>query len=306
MCIRDRPNIFKLNTRYNPTCGEPVIRIKNNGESTLEAVTVTYGVSGETPYVYTWEGSLDFLEETVVTLPAIEVGNYYQGVTSFEATLSEPNGTQDQYEFNNSLTSEFEPAPIHQEQMVIQFKTNNRPFENSYKVFDTAGNIMFERDFDDSNTTYLDLINLPQGCYELVVYDTGGDGMNNWPSNHGNGIIRLKNLSGSTITYLERWFGETIKYRFRNDAALSSPEQANILFSVHPNPTDSAFTIALINSTESFSMEIFNITGSSIYKEKDMDPSNNTIDVSSYSSGVYLIYLKTQSGITQVRKLIVN
>jgi hypothetical protein len=53
-------------------------------------------------------------------------------------------------------------------------------------------------------------------------------------------------------------------------------------------------------------MEIFNITGSSIYKEKDMAPSNNTIDVSSYSSGVYLIYLKTQSGITQVRKLIVN
>jgi hypothetical protein len=37
-----------------------------------------------------------------------------------------------------------------------------------------------------------------------------------------------------------------------------------------------------------------------------MDPSNNTVDVSSYSSGVYLIYLKTQSGATQVRKLIVN
>ena len=190
--------------------------------------------------------------------------------------------------------------------MVIQFKTNNRPFENSYKVFDTAGNIMFERDFDDSNTTYIDLINLPPGCYELVVYDTGGDGMNNWPSNHGNGIIRLKNLSGSTITYLEKWFGETIKYGFRNDAALSAPEQANSLFSLHPNPTDSAFTVSLINSTESFSVEIFTITGSSIYKEKDMDPSNNTIDVSSFSSGVYLVYLKTQHGTTQVKKLIVN
>ena len=78
--------------------------------------------------------------------------------------------------------------------MVIDFKTNNRPFENSYKVFDTAGNVMFERDFDDSNTTHTDLINLPQGCYELVVYDTGGDGMNNWPSNHGNGIHPFKKL----------------------------------------------------------------------------------------------------------------
>jgi hypothetical protein len=138
------------------------------------------------------------------------------------------------------------------------------------------------------------------------VYDTGGDGMNNWPSNHGNGIIRLKNLSGSTITYLERWFGETIKYRFRNDAALSTTEQTNSLFSVHPNPTDNAFTVSLINATEAFSMEVFNITGMSIYKEQNMDPSNNTIDVSGYSSGVYLIYLKTQSGATQVKKLIVN
>ena len=29
------PNIFKLNTRFNPTCGEPVIRIKNNGEKPI-------------------------------------------------------------------------------------------------------------------------------------------------------------------------------------------------------------------------------------------------------------------------------
>jgi hypothetical protein len=300
------PNIFKLNTRFNPTCGEPVIRIKNNGENPLESVIVTYGVQGEDSYSYTWTGSLAFLEQEVITLPAIEVGNYYQGTTSFEVSLSGANGGADQYEFNNSLTSEFEAAPIHEEQLVIDFKTNNRPFENSYKVFDTAGNVMFERDFDDSNTTYTDLINLPQGCYELVVYDTGGDGMNNWPSNHGNGFIRLKNLSGSTIVFLERWFGETIKYRFRNDAALNTEGQENSLFSVHPNPTDSAFTVSLVNSTESFSMEVFNITGMSIYKEKDMDPSNNTVDVSSYSSGVYLIYLKTQSGATQVRKLIVN
>jgi hypothetical protein len=300
------PNIFKLNTRFNPTCGEPVIRIKNSGENLLESVTVTYGVPGETPYSYTWTGALAFLEEAVIILPAIEVGNYYQGSTSFEVSLSEPNGDVDQYEFNNSLTSEFEPAPIHQEQLVIEFKTNNRPFENSYKVFDTAGTIMFERDFDDSNTTYTDLINLPPGCYELVVYDTGGDGMNNWPSNHGNGIIRLKNLSGSTITLLQRWFGETIKYIFRNDAALSTEDQVNSLFSVYPNPTDNAFTVSLVNSSDPFSMEVFNISGMSIYKEEEMSPTNNSVDVSNYSSGVYLLYLKTANGNTQVKKLIVN
>tara|TARA_B100000795_G_scaffold258238_1_gene232171 strand:+ start:7635 stop:11066 length:3432 start_codon:yes stop_codon:yes gene_type:complete len=300
------PNIFKLNTRFNPTCGEPIIKIKNNGENTLETVTITYGVSAQESYSHTWTGSLAFLEEAVITLPAVEVGNYYEGVTNFEVSLSNPNGAVDQYEFNNSLVSQFEPAPIHDEQMVIEFKTNNRPYENSYKVFDTAGNIMFERDFDDANTTYTNLINLPPGCYELVVYDTGGDGMNSWPSNHGNGIIRLKNYSGSTIIFLERWFGESLKYLFRNDAVLSTEDQVNTLFSVYPNPADNAVTVSLVNSTDAFSMEVFNITGMSIYKQENMGPTNNSVDVSSYSSGVYLLSLKTANGNTQVKKLIVN
>ncbi|MGK0385468.1 MAG: hypothetical protein ACI849_000070 [Patiriisocius sp.] len=300
------PNIFKLNTRYNPTCGEPVIKIKNTGANSLESLTINYGVEGGDSYAFNWTGSLGFLEETIIILPAVDVANYYEGVTGFEVTLSNPNGTSDEYEFNNSLSSQFEVAPIHEEQLVIEFKTNSRPFENSYKVFDTSGNIMFERDFEDANTTYTDLINLSPGCYELVIYDTGGDGMNNWPSNHGNGLIKLINYSGSTITVLERWFGETLKYNFRNDAVLSTEEQTNSLFSVYPNPTDDAFTISLLNSTESFSMEIFNITGMSIFKEENLNTTNHRVDVSNYSSGVYLLYLKTESGNTQVRKIIVH
>jgi hypothetical protein len=51
---------------------------------------------------------------------------------------------------------------------------------------------------------------------------------------------------------------------------------------------------------------VFNISGMSIYKEEEMSPTNNSVDVSNYSSGVYLLYLKTANGNTQVKKLIVN
>ena len=300
------PNIFKLNTRFNPICGEPVVRIKNTGEAVLTALDITYGVVGGNSYNYPWTGSLNFLEETIVTLPTITMDDYYDGITDFNVTLSSPNGQGDEYEFNNTLTSQFETAPVHDQQLVIDFTTNNRAFENSYTIFDTNGNVMFERDFDDGNTTYSDLINLPPGCYDLVVYDTGGDGMNNWPSNHGNGSILLKNYDGTTITSLERWFGETIKYSFRNDAALGIDEEATVLFSIHPNPTDDAFTISAINTTQTYSLKLYNVAGKLLHNEFVTNATNHTVDVSKLSAGVYLIYLISNDGMTQVQKLLVN
>ena len=303
------PNLFKLYTRYNPTCGKPIIKIKNTGENTLETVTINYGVEDSDVYTFEWAGSLAFLEEVIVNLPAIEVANYYEGLTNFVVTLSNPNGTVDQYEFNNTLTSQFEIAPIHEQQMIVEFRTNSRPFENSYKVFDTNGNVVFERYFEYRNTTHNDLVNLPLGCYDLVVYDTGGDGMNNWPRNHGDGLIRLKNYNGSTITTLEKSFGESIKYSFRNDAVLavlSVEETKNVVFSIHPNPVNDAFTISMLNSTDSFSIELYSITGKLFYKEDIANATNHTVDVSNLSYGVYLVHLKGENGVTQVQKIIVE
>lgn len=300
------PNLFKLNTRFNPICGEPIIKIKNTGEATLTALDITYGVVDGDNYNYQWTGSLAFLEEAIVKLPTIIMDDYYNGVTDFNVVISNPNGQSDGYEYNNTLTSQFETAPIHTQQLVIDFRTNTRPFENSYSIFDTNENIVFERDFDDANTTYSDLINLPPGCYELVVYDTGGDGMNNWPSNHGNGSITLKNLDGTTITILERWFGETIKYSFRNDAVLGTEETSNVVYAIHPNPTNEIFTISTLNTTQSYSLKLYNVSGKLLHEEFVTESTNHIVDVNKLTTGVYMVYLKSNTGETQVHKLLVN
>ncbi len=301
------PNIFKLNSRFNPICGEPIVKIKNTGETTMTTLDITYGVSGGDSYTYTWNGVLDFLEEEVVTLPSITMDDYYDGVTDFNVSISNPNGQGDEYEHNNTLTSQFEAAPVHDQQMIIEFTTNTRSYENSYAVYDTSnGDIVFERDFDSANTTYSDLINLDPGCYELVVLDSGGDGMNNWPSNHGNGSIILKNYDGTTITSLERWFGESIRYSFRNDAVLGVDSASNVLFSLHPNPTDDLFTITAVNATEAYSLKLYNITGKLLIDESVTDTTNHAVDVSKLSAGIYMVYLKSNDGVTQVQKLLVN
>ncbi|EDM45289.1 hypothetical protein SCB49_05767 [unidentified eubacterium SCB49] len=300
------PNIFKLNTRFNPICGEPIVKIKNTGEATLTSLDITYGVEGGSSYTYEWTGSLPFLEEEIVSLPAVAMQDYYDGVTDFTVTLSNANGQGDEYEFNNTLTSQFETAPIHEQQMIVEFTTNIRYYENNYVVYDTAGNIVFERDFDTASTTYTDLINLPPGCYELVVYDSGGDGMYNWPSNHGNGSIVLKNYDGTTITTLENWFGESIRYSFRNDAVLGTDDQAMQLYTLHPNPAKDAFTISVLNSTEAYSLKVYNVTGKLLHEEFVTDTTDHNVDISKLSTGVYLLHLDAENGSSQVQKLIVN
>jgi len=300
------PNIFKLNTRFNPTCGRPIVRIKNTGEDTLTSLTITYSVEGVTDtYNYDWTGSLAFLEDEIVELPAMNLLDYYGGNQKFNVSLSNPNGVSDQYVHNNQLISDFELAPVHNQQMIVKFKTNTQPNQNSYKIFDTAGNIVFERDFSSPNTVHTDLMNLPPGCYEFVAYDTGGDGMYNWPSGYGDGYIQLRNADGSLITSLEKWFGEYERYIFRNDAELGVNDyQLDISFSVFPNPTKNVFSVKTLVDVDSFSLELYSLKGNLIMKKNSTD-NLTTIDVSNLKSGVYLIHLKTKE-INQVQKLIIE
>ncbi|NOR86235.1 MAG: hypothetical protein GQ527_01360, partial [Bacteroidales bacterium] len=213
------PSDFKLNNRFNPICGNPIIRIKNTGADILNSLTIEYGIVGQEVYTYNWVGSLSFLDEEIIQLPTINVDDFYDtDEYSFNVSISDPNGTTDEYEHNNVNRSSFELAPIHDFQMIVWFKTNNRAYENSYEIFDTDGNVVFVRDNLEANTLYEDTLNLDPGCYEFIAYDEGGDGMYDWPSGHGNGYIKLRKADGSALVTLENWFGEYIRYNFVNTA----------------------------------------------------------------------------------------
>ena len=71
------PNNFKENGRFNPICGNPIIRIKNTGSENLTTLNITYGIEGMTEYTYTWEGSLAFLQEEIVELPTIDREEFF-------------------------------------------------------------------------------------------------------------------------------------------------------------------------------------------------------------------------------------
>lgn len=66
------PNLDDNYLRQNPSCGGPVVRLRNLGRTVLTAATINYQVLGRgTPATFAWTGNLPFGADTLLTLPPL-------------------------------------------------------------------------------------------------------------------------------------------------------------------------------------------------------------------------------------------
>jgi len=291
------PNKFKLNSRFNPICGNPKVKIKNSGASDLESLVISYGVTGQPVHTYNWTGNLKFLEEEVVQLPTINTDEFSNGTSqTFEVTISSPNGTGDEYASNNEIHSYFELAPVYNQQLIIGYKSNNSPAQNRYEVIDTEGNVLFSRNNLTASTVHVDTLNLTPGCYEFIAYDTEGDGMNNWPAGDGTGYIRFLNLDGSFNFALEEWFGESIKHSFISTAfPLGVEKVENLSLKLWPNPSKGEFSIEFSETVADYKIEVHNFSGKKVYETSFIQQIKGVsqLNLNKLESGFYLINIKS-------------
>ena len=78
-------------------------------------------------------------------------------------------------------------------------------------------------------------------------------------------------------------------------------------FSIYPNPSIGSFTIDFKELTNSFSVEVYDLTGKTIY-ENNYDQSANlvqVINIENATSGVYFVNIKSDKGIV-TKKLIIE
>ena len=89
--------------------------------------------------------------------------------------------------------------------------------------------------------------------------------------------------------------------------ALSNETFLENQFSIYPNPNKGSFTIEFKELVNSFSVEIFDITGKTIY-ENNYDQSSNLlqlINLENVTSGVYFINVKSDKGLV-TKKLVIQ
>ena len=295
--------------RTNPACQDPVIEIQNMGSDKLTSLTITYGVEGGPQEIYQWQGDLDFLESEDVILPINTTKFWYSstGSNKFVASISNPNGANDEYMNNNVMSSLFDRVPEFLSTLSVQVYTNKKPGENSYTIKDLYDNIVLERKQGSlsSETFYKDDLVLNTGCYSLEFYDNivGGNGQNGldfwYFSEFGRGSIELRD--SINYEYLNPDFGAYVKYDFSvgeiytNQLSEEVPYQ---LFTIFPNPANNIIYVELhgFHKNET-SIHIYNAEGRLVDTKQFKQPSekmNIPIDISFYSNGIYL--LKVESG----------
>ncbi len=291
------PSSYEIHRRYNPTCTRQRILIRNNGKDTLTSLKVTYGPIGGNSNSWNWTGKLSFLEEAEITLPAFDWGNW-SGPNRYVATLSQPNGVEDEYPYNNSLSTDFQTVDVYNKNLIVVMRTNNAASETWYEVKDADGAQVLVRSGFANNGIFRDTLRLAPGCYDFILHDTGDDGLSFWANSDGSGYLQFRLQGGSLWKSLNADFGKETRYSFRIDP-VSTAEFPSVPedFEAYPNPTARDIVISFKQDVPlTMSVHLTDMAGRIVKRlpQREFGPGRNilTIPVEDLAPASYILHVE--------------
>jgi len=202
---------------FDEACGSevvPRIEIENQGGIALESLDIEYSINNGDVYSYTWEGSLNFMETEVVSLPAAEY--VAEATNNITFTLSNPNGVEDENPDNNSIETEFSLAVETSSNIEMQLYTGSNGDQISWEFYNYNGEIVASGDgYGDDELIEMALPIDASACYDFALYDNAGDGFDG-------GYLKLKD-DGLTFVYITDELEDYLDIPFHTMNALAAP-----------------------------------------------------------------------------------
>ncbi|MBK6953886.1 MAG: trypsin-like peptidase domain-containing protein [Crocinitomicaceae bacterium] len=171
---------------------DPVVTLRNYGANTLTSVTINYDIDGGTNNTFSWTGTLASGSNIDVTLPTMTTA---AGAHTFNVSTSTPNTVADSNPANDDAASNYN-ATIGGELVTLVIDTDCWGYETAWQILDVSNAVVQEGGnvsvvpggnqgansgdpgaYGDESTI-TESFCLAIGCYDLVVYDDWGDGMN--------------------------------------------------------------------------------------------------------------------------------
>ncbi len=300
------------NDRFNPACSYPEIVIQNTGSTTLTSLDIEYYEEGGESEIFNWTGTLEFMEIDTLILPINDITFWIATSNIFVAEVSNPNGGEDEYAFNNTYTTHFEGVDVYPENEILNLvcKTNNYGWQTNYAIYYENGDLFLEWDNLDDNTIYEAPLIYQPGCYQIRINDKANDGLEFWANpNQGVGYFKLKDNTGNTLYTFEPDFGGFAVYEFGIGAITSTDEIAKpIAVAVYPNPVQDYLNIRLSGDvSEKINISVFNTMGTVLLEKDyaaDSDNFNTLLNMNNFPSGVYMLQIR--SGAKVVTKKIIK
>ncbi len=160
-------------------CGDfinPIVTARNNGSNTVTSFTLSYNYDSEPIQTINWTGSLTSGSSVDIAIGLIS--NIPGGNHTFTATTLNPNGSADENTSNDSESSSFSTETAGST-VTFELLTDNYPAETTWEIINQSDNSVVASGgpYSQTQTTFTENICLANGCYELIVYDAFGDGL---------------------------------------------------------------------------------------------------------------------------------
>jgi hypothetical protein len=295
------------NARFNPICGQPKIKVKNNGSLAVNGLKIEYGFWGTSnTYEYIWNGTIDPYKSQEIDLPAIT----FAAGNVFYSKIYPADSTWLDYDmFNNTYKTDYNLVKGLPQRFGIEFRSNSAPDENSYEIQDANGNIIFSRDGFKANTMHKDTVNLTSGCYTFIVYDSDKDGMNFFANSDGVGSVRFRDMGNVIFQSFNANFGTEIRFHFVVDTNLTGLNtiEKESFFKVYPNPASDKCFIENNSNETILSVKLFNLQGQ-LWREYDELAGKDLIelDLTGIGNSYYFFEIETTSGVYREKVMVNN
>lgn len=264
----------------------PQIEIQNRGGDDLTSLDITYSVNESSPQTYTWTGNLGTFATETIELDEIDF------TPSDQLNTVEVSIPSDDNDANNTMSSTFSPSiegSINSTLHIDAFATGST---TTWEIIDLSGEVVYSGGPYNTFTSHHIDIELPDGCYEIIVEDS---------SELGRSVFKLEDEKGVELFKTGSNYGAMIKGDFRTNALLDVSDIELESISLYPNPTNG---IVNITNAEGFNVDVYDILGKVILSKNNIN-NQETIDLTNLAAGVYYVKLKNEKAST-VKKVVVK
>lgn len=178
--VTDDAGIPTINQPTGTVCGVtfiPEIEIQNFGTNDITSMDIIYSFDGGADSTYSWTGVLTPGSTETVVFPMVTLA---PGAHTFNVTTSMPNGLPDNATFNDFNQSNFS-VNANGTEVILTINTDCNGSETTWEIVDATNTVIHSGGpFWDvtGGETFVETMCLPNGCYDLKVYDSGNNGLN--------------------------------------------------------------------------------------------------------------------------------
>jgi hypothetical protein len=211
---------------------------------------------------------------------------------TMEVRIVSVNGNADQVPQNNLISTSFDGSPENSDvTFKLTIRTDANPQETTWRLtnLNTGETVQEGGPYTEASHAYNETLEVTvDGCYDLTIFDAGGDGLS------GTGMFYLK--AGNKTLFSGNTFKDSVSNEFSYGATTDVAETQDGMTRIFPNPTSGLINVVCEGEQ---AVAVYNLTGQCVYM--GVAQGQLQLDLSGFGAGVYAVKVGDKAWRTVVR-----